>query len=162
MTTRFLAQLARELATRGQTVAVAESCTGGGLGWHLTALPGSSVFFKGGVIAYANEAKQRLLGIPAALLARHGAVSGHVARAMAAHVRRMFRATYGIAITGIAGPSGGTAGKPVGTVWLAVAGPAGTTAERHRFRGSRARVRAQAVDHALRMVSRGFPPQTIP
>ena len=156
MASRILTHIAASLVARGQTLAVAESCTGGGLGWRITALPGSSAFFKGGIIAYANETKQRLLGVPTSLLARHGAVSEPVARRMADGARRRLCATCGVAITGIAGPSGGTAEKPVGTVWLAVAGPTETAAELHRFRGTRAQVRAQAVAQALRMLQRAL------
>lgn len=119
------------LRQRGETLAVAESCTGGGLGAALAAVPGASDVFLGGVIAYANAVKQELLGVPAALLQRHGAVSEPVARAMAAGVQRLSGATWTIAVTGIAGPAGGSAEKPVGTVYMAVAGPAapGTAGE---------------------------------
>jgi nicotinamide-nucleotide amidase len=112
------------LRQRGETLAVAESCTGGGLGAALAAVPGASDVFLGGVIAYANAVKQDLLGVPADLLASHGAVSDPVARAMAAGVQRLTGATWTIAVTGIAGPAGGSAEKPVGTVYMAVVGPA--------------------------------------
>jgi len=139
------------------TLAVAESCTGGGLGFALTSVPGSSDVFLGGVIAYANRAKSELLGVPPALLARHGAVSRAVARAMAAGVRRRLHATYGIGITGIAGPSGGSARKPVGTVWIAVAAPRHTsTAICYHYTGSRAHVRRAAICSALAMLARAL------
>ena len=114
------------LRQRGETLAVAESCTGGGLGAALAAVPGASDVFLGGVIAYANAIKRELLAVPADLLDRHGAVSDPVARAMAAGVQRCTGATWTIAVTGIAGPAGGSAEKPVGTVFIAVAGPAAT------------------------------------
>jgi nicotinamide-nucleotide amidase len=112
------------LRQRGETLAVAESCTGGGLGAALAAVPGASDVFVGGVIAYANAVKQQLLGVSADLLARHGAVSEPVAGAMAEGVQRLTAATWTIAVTGVAGPGGGGAEKPVGTVFMAVAGPA--------------------------------------
>jgi len=113
--------VARLLKQTGQTVAVAESCTGGLLGHRLTNVPGSSAYFRGGVVAYANEAKTALLDVPEAVLRVHGAVSGEAAEAMARGVRAAFRADIGIAITGIAGPSGATPDKPVGLVYLALA-----------------------------------------
>ena len=116
-----LAQLRR----RGQTLAVAESCTGGGLGAELTAVPGSSDVLLGGVIAYSNAVKSKVLGVPEALLEQVGAVSDPVAEAMAEGVRRLTGSDWSLAITGIAGPGGGTESKPVGLVHLAVAGPDG-------------------------------------
>ena len=128
-----------QLRRRGQTLAVAESCTGGGLGAALAAVPGASDVFLGGVIAYANSVKQGLLGVPADLLEAHGAVSDPVAQAMAQGVRRRTRSDWALAITGVAGPGGGSAEKPVGLVHLAVAGPAGCSSEGVRFSPSRGR-----------------------
>ena len=127
------------LRRRGQTLAVAESCTGGGLGAALAAVPGASDVFLGGVIAYANAVKQELLGVPGELLAAHGAVSDPVARAMAEGARRATGATWALAVTGIAGPAGGSAEKPVGLVHIAVAGPDGCCSEGLRFGASRGR-----------------------
>jgi len=127
------------LRRRGETLAVAESCTGGGLGAALVAVPGASEVFLGGVIAYANAVKQAVLGVPAALLERHGAVSDPVAEAMAEGVRRLTGATWSLAVTGIAGPGGGTAEKPVGLVHIAVAGPDGCRSEAVRFGSGRER-----------------------
>ena len=121
------------LRQRGQTLAVAESCTGGGIGAALAAVPGASDGFLGGVIAYANAVKQAVLGVPAELLERHGAVSDAVALAMAQGARQLTGATWAIAVTGIAGPGGGTAEKPVGLVHIAIAGPDGTCSEGVRF-----------------------------
>ncbi|MBD2719174.1 competence/damage-inducible protein A [Synechococcus sp. FACHB-909] len=127
------------LRRRGETLAVAESCTGGGLGAALVAVPGASEVFLGGVIAYANAVKQAVLGVPAAVLERHGAVSDPVAEAMAEGVRRLTGATWALAVTGIAGPGGGTAEKPVGLVHIAVAGPDGCRSEAVRFGSGRER-----------------------
>jgi nicotinamide-nucleotide amidase len=127
------------LRRRGETLAVAESCTGGGLGAALAAVPGASDVFRGGVIAYANAVKQELLGVPAALLDSHGAVSDPVALAMAEGARRVTGASWAIAVTGIAGPGGGTVEKPVGLVHIAVAGPDGSRSEAVRFGSSRRR-----------------------
>ena len=134
-----------QLRQRGQTLAVAESCTGGGLGAALAAVPGASAVFRGGVIAYANAVKQRLLGVPAELLAVHGAVSDPVAQAMAEGARRATGADWALAITGVAGPGGGSEAKPVGLVHLAVAGPDGCTTEGVRFGASRGRAWIQAL-----------------
>jgi nicotinamide-nucleotide amidase len=134
-----------QLRRRGETLAVAESCTGGGLGAALAAVPGASDVFRGGVIAYANAVKQELLGVPAALLDSHGAVSDPVALAMAEGVRRAIGASWAIAVTGIAGPGGGTVEKPVGLVHIAVAGPDGSCSEAVRFGSSRSRSWIQAL-----------------
>lgn len=145
--------------SRGATLAVAESCTGGLLGSRITDIAGSSDVFIGGVIAYANEVKTRDLGVPADLIARHGAVSEEVVRAMANGVRTRFGATIGLAITGVAGPGGGTPDKPVGTVWVCVATAAATEPRRIHSWGDRKEVRyraAQAVmDLARRQLTEG-------
>ena len=128
-----------QLRRRGQTLAVAESCTGGGLGAALAAVPGASEVWLGGVIAYANGLKQALLGVPAPLLEQHGAVSDPVAQAMAEGARRATGADWALAITGVAGPAGGSAAKPVGLVHIAVAGADGCRSEGLRFGASRGR-----------------------
>ncbi|WP_010314483.1 competence/damage-inducible protein A [Synechococcus sp. CB0205] len=135
----------QQLRLRGQTVAVAESCTGGGLGAALAAVSGASDVFLGGVIAYANGVKQGLLGVPAELLQAHGAVSDPVAQAMAEGARRATGADWGLAITGVAGPGGGSDEKPVGLVHLAIAGPDGCSSEGVRFGTSRGRTWIQTL-----------------
>jgi nicotinamide-nucleotide amidase len=142
----------RLLRQRGQLLAVAESCTGGLLGARLTALPGSSRFFVGGVIAYANAVKERVLGVPAPVLEREGAVSAAVAALMAEGVARVLRTDVAVAVTGIAGPEGGSADKPVGLVFGAVFCDSEVTVQEYRFKGAREAIRAQAADAALRLL----------
>lgn len=147
------AVLGASLRAAGQTVAVAESCTGGLVGKRLTDVSGSSGYMLGGVVAYADRVKVGLLDVPAGAIAEHGAVSEPVARAMAEGVRARLGADWGLSTTGIAGPSGGTEDKPVGMVWYAVAGPDGTEAKRVQLPGDRAQVRqlsASVVLDALR------------
>ncbi len=137
------------LAARGERLAVAESCTGGLLAELVTRVPGASSVIDLGVVAYANAMKERVVGVPAALLAAHGAVSEPVARALAEGVRAAAGATWGIGITGIAGPTGGTPDKPVGTVHVALAGPRGTAHVARTWRGDRDRIRKTAAYDAL-------------
>lgn len=148
--------LVARLRLTGDTVAVAESCTGGLLGARLTDVPGSSATFLGGVISYANEVKVRDLGVDPAVLARDGAVSEAVAVAMATGVRQRFGSTWGVAVTGIAGPDGGSPEKPVGTVWFGLAGPRGVEGRRVIFPGSRSEIRARAVQAAMFLILRGL------
>ncbi|MFM8524310.1 MAG: competence/damage-inducible protein A [Cyanobacteriota bacterium] len=128
-----------QLRRRGETLAVAESCTGGGLGAALAAVPGASDVFLGGVISYANAVKRDLLGVPDDLLETHGAVSDPVAIAMAEGVRRLTGSSWSVAVTGVAGPGGGSAAKPVGLVHIAVVGPHGAHSSGVRFGDSRGR-----------------------
>jgi nicotinamide-nucleotide amidase len=121
--------LVRLLTERRQTLALAESCTGGGIASRITNVPGASAVFLAGFVTYSNEAKTRFLGVPDETLARHGAVSEPVARLMAEGARRVSGTDFSIAVTGIAGPGGGTEAKPVGTVFMAVSGEAGTRVE---------------------------------
>jgi len=167
--------LGMQFKTRGLTLATAESCTGGLVAGTLTAVSGSSEWFRGGIVAYANEVKVRLLGVDFAAITRHGAVSEAVALAMAKGALTALDAQVAVAVTGIAGPTGGTPDKPVGLVWIAWAwpgplgparpvgsvgpvGPVGPVdlggpmveAERHLFPGDRAQVRRAATEQAIK------------
>ncbi len=142
------------LRAKGLTLAVAESCTGGLLGMRITEVPGASDYFRGGLIAYSNLVKEGVLGVPREILEKHGAVSAECARAMAEGARALFRADLALAITGIAGPTGGTPEKPVGLVYIALASPHGVEVERHEFRGSRQGVRWSASEAALALLLR--------
>lgn len=153
----FAAVVGRALLAAGGTLAIAESCTGGRLSAACTAVPGASEWLLEGLVTYANAAKVRLLGVPEVLLAEHGAVSAPVARAMAEGVRTRSGATWGLAVTGIAGPGGGTPDKPVGTVHFALSGPDGATAHRQvRLPGDRDRVQSLAVATALELLRRAL------
>jgi len=142
------------LKARGLTLAVAESCTGGLVGHALTNVPGSSDSFLGGIIAYSNAVKRDLLGVPEELLMAHGAVSRPVAIAMAQGVRRALGVDVGLAVTGIAGPAGGTPEKPVGTVHIAVVGPWGEAAEHHVWDADRVGNKVRSALAALELLAR--------
>ena len=150
-TRALVEQLAARFADRGYTLAVAESCTGGSLAAAITDLAGVSLFFMGGVVSYADEVKQSLLGVPAEVLVAHGAVSEPTARAMAEGIRGRLGAHVGVGITGIAGPGGATPTKPVGLVFIAVATPEGTRVRRDVWPGSRADIRRASVNAALEL-----------
>jgi nicotinamide-nucleotide amidase len=142
-------RLAAVLKERGWMLATAESCTGGLIAAACTALAGSSDWFERGFVTYSNEAKTESLGVDAAQVAEHGAVSEVVARAMAFGAVRHSRARVSVAVTGIAGPTGGSADKPVGTVWFGFMVDGLLTSETRRFDGDRAQVRAATVAHAV-------------
>ncbi|MEQ6918507.1 CinA family protein [Halomonas aquatica] len=142
-------RLGRACRERGITVTAAESCTGGGVASAITAVAGSSEWFETGYVTYSNGAKNRLLGVPEALLVEHGAVSREVVEAMVAGACRDSGAGLGVAISGVAGPGGGSDDKPVGTVWLAWGDAEGAETECHLYPGDRASVREQAVREAL-------------
>lgn len=144
-----LQALAAALRQRGWKLATAESCTGGLIAAACTALPGSSDWFERGFVTYSNEAKSQLLGVPAALIASHGAVSREVALAMAQGALQRAPVQLAVAVTGIAGPGGAVPGKPVGTVWLGWGTAAGLQAEQLQLPGDRAAVRAATVAQAL-------------
>jgi nicotinamide-nucleotide amidase len=146
------AELGARLLARGWWVATAESCTGGRVAARITSQAGSSGYFAGGVVAYANRVKEALLGVDGAALAREGAVSGSVAGQMAAGARRLLHVDVAVATTGIAGPGGGSDEKPVGTVFVAVAAADGVRVQRRQFDGDRAAVQQAATDAALTML----------
>jgi len=144
-------QLGEALKRKGWMLAVAESCTGGGIAQACTAIPGSSEWFDRGFVTYSNRSKTEMLGVPAELIERHGAVSEEVARAMAEGALIYSHADVAISVTGIAGPEGGSPAKPVGTVWIAAAVRTGAVAaQRYQFIGDRGAVRQQSVVDALR------------
>jgi nicotinamide-nucleotide amidase len=142
------------LGMRGATLAVAESCTGGLLAERITSISGSSRYFVGGAVVYSNELKTKFADVPASLISKHGAVSPEVAVALAEGIRKRCKATLGVGITGVAGPTGGTEEKPVGLVYNALAGEHGTHVEERKFPGDRKRVRWFATQLALDMVRR--------
>jgi nicotinamide-nucleotide amidase len=142
------------LQMRGATLAVAESCTGGLLGERITSVSGSSRYFLGGAIVYSNELKAAFADVSADLIAKHGAVSREVAVAMAEGIRKRCGATLGVGITGVAGPTGATAEKPVGLVFHALASEQGTDVVERSFPGDRKRIRWFASQQALDMVRR--------
>ena len=145
----LLQEVTQQLAQRGETITCAESCTGGLLAAALTRLPGSSAWFETGFVTYSNEAKQRLLDVSAESLRREGAVSETVAREMAAGACAAAAADYALAITGIAGPGGGSAEKPVGTVCFGLACREGASTRTAHFCGTRSEIRRQAADFAI-------------
>lgn len=151
LATRWVAPLADALRARGWRIAAAESCTGGLIAAACTALAGSSDWFERGFVSYSNAAKTEMLDVPAALIAAHGAVSAPVACAMAEGALARSKAHWGVAVTGIAGPGGAVPGKPVGTVWLAVArrGQA-ARATRLQLAGDRGAIRDETTEIALR------------
>ncbi|WP_371327036.1 CinA family protein [Polaromonas sp. YR568] len=142
-------QLAGVLQNKRWLLATAESCTGGMISAACTDLTGSSAWFERGFVTYSNEAKTELLGVDAALIRQHGAVSEEVARAMAAGAVDRSRAQVSVAVTGVAGPTGGSAAKPVGTVWFGFKVGEQLSSEMRRFDGDRAAVRSATVQHAL-------------
>ena len=146
----------RLLSWQGRTLAVAESCSGGLLSHKVTRVSGSSAYFLGGVVAYSNDLKERLLGVPAEVLAEHGAVSGESARAMAEGMRRLTGADIAISTTGIAGPTGGSEEKPVGTVYMALATAAGTDDHLLHLAGDRWQIQEHASQIALDLVRRSL------
>ena len=148
--------IAETLSEKGLKVALAESCTGGALAKSMTDLPGSSVYFHSGVVSYSNQAKNIFLKVPEELIAEHGAVSEQVCRAMAEGMKKRTGADYTIAITGIAGPSGGTPAKPVGTVFICLSSPEETSVERFSFTGDREQVRLRCSIKALELLWRSL------
>ena len=145
-------ELVKTLIAKNLTCATAESCTGGGVGYAITSVAGSSAVFWGGIISYDNSVKQGVLGVPEEVLATKGAVSSECAAAMAEGARRRLNTDLAVSITGIAGPGGGSAEKPVGLVWFGLASKSGTTTEKKIFSGDREAVRTAAIEHALNLL----------
>jgi nicotinamide-nucleotide amidase len=143
------AAVGRSLAVRRQTLSLAESCTGGLVAERITRVPGSSAYFIEARVVYANEAKVRLLGVPRKVLAKDGAVSSACALAMARGLKRRSGTHWALSVTGVAGPGGGSKDKPVGLVYIALAGPRGVRVWEHRFRGGREGVRRASAKAAL-------------
>lgn len=154
MTDLLEVRVGEALRARGWKLAVGESCTGGLVEHRITNVPGSSDYFLGGVVAYAYEAKERLLGVRHETLYTHGAVSRETALEMAAGARRALGADVGLSVTGIAGPAGGLPGKPVGLAWIAVSTREVEQAERHLWQGGREAVKAQSAEAALALLLR--------
>lgn len=140
-------------ALRGKTIATAESCTGGGIGQALTSVPGSSAVFKGGIISYCDEIKNRLLCVPLEMLHEYGAVSAPVAEAMAKGAKAALGADMALSVTGLAGPTGDDYGNPVGTVFIGWCDGQNCFARQFHFAGDRDSVRLQAVEAALRIIA---------
>ncbi len=146
-------QLAERLLAKGQMLVAAESCTGGMIAATCTDLAGSSAWFERGFVTYSNASKTELLGVPAALIAEYGAVSEPVVRAMAQGALQHSHAQVAVAVTGVAGPGGGSAGKPVGSVWFGWATPAGVVTQLCQFEGDRHQVRQASVQHAMQRLA---------
>lgn len=139
-------------ALEGKTLATAESCTGGGIGAAITAIPGSSTVYKGGIVSYCNEIKRDLLGVDEGILSQFGAVSAPVAEAMAAGVRNALHADVAVSTTGLAGPGGDEFGNPVGTVFIGYADDKILCCEHHLFLGTREEIREQAIKAAFHLI----------
>ena len=139
-------------ALKGKTLVTAESLTGGGIGSALTAIPGSSAVYKGGIISYTNWVKHTVLGVPEEILERHGAVSEPTAKAMAEGARKLLQADAAVSVTGLAGPGGDEYGNPVGTVFIAYSDHAITRVKHFCFTGTRDEIRSQTIEAALRLI----------
>ena len=139
-------------ALEGRTLVTAESLTGGGIGNALTAVPGASAVYQGGVISYVNEVKRDVLGVPQEILDRYGAVSPWTAGAMASGVRKLLKADYAVSVTGLAGPTGDEFGNPVGTVYIGFESNAKALVKRCLFKGSREEIRSQTIRAALELI----------
>ena len=150
MMTNLSSDVIKRLADK--TLATAESCTGGGIGAALTAVPGSSTVYKGGIISYTNEVKEKLLGVPAEMLAQYGAVSQPVAQAMAEGARKQLQSDIAVSVTGLAGPGGDEYGNPVGTVFIGYADANKSYAKEFHFSGDREAVRNQGICAALQII----------
>lgn len=152
----LIKDIVSQLQSRTETLSLAESCTGGLFSAHLTNLAGVSSVYSGTVVSYANSVKEEIIDVPHDLLLRHGAVSKEVALAMARGVRIRLRTTWSVAITGIAGPTGGTPDKPVGTICFAVVGPSFEEAETQLFKGDRSAIRLASVKYGAYLLNRAL------
>jgi len=139
---------------RAQTLGIAESCTGGLIGDRLTDIPGASTFFLLGIVAYDNAAKIKILGVPPGLIKKYGAVSSPVAKMMAQGVRKILKTSYGLSVTGIAGPGGATKNKPVGLVYIAISTSSKTIVKKFLFKGTRLAIKKEASQTALKMLAK--------
>jgi len=148
----LIQELFKILKEKKATLGTAESCTGGLLASEITSIAGSSEFFLGSIVSYANSVKEAFLDVTKEELKDHGAVSQIVAEKMAKGVRHRLNCTYGIGITGIAGPGGGSKEKPVGTIWLAVSGPNFVSTQKEMFQGNRQEIRKKASEQALKLL----------
>lgn len=149
---RIEEKVARSLIITKKTLAIAESCTGGLMASRLTDIPGSSNFLKLALVAYSNEAKIKILKVPEEVIRRYGAVSTQVAVAMAKGAKKSLKTDFGVGITGIAGPTGGTKAKPIGLAYIAVCVGIETLCLEYRFKGTRTSIKAQAASQALRLL----------
>ncbi len=148
-------EILAKLEEKGQSLTTAESCTGGGLAARITSRPGASAVFRYGFVVYSNEAKETLLGVGNKTLATHGAVSAETAGEMALGAAKLAEAEFAIAVTGIAGPAGGSVDKPVGLVYFGFLSPKGLSVEKCVFSGDRGEIRAAAVAFALDLIAEG-------
>ncbi|MHB8154786.1 MAG: CinA family protein [Candidatus Omnitrophota bacterium] len=155
MLKKITQQIHNWLINQAKTISVAESCTGGELCSLLTSLPGSSSYFILGVVTYSNKSKELILNIPAKKIARHGAVSRQIAILMAQNIRKKTDADFGLSITGIAGPAGATAAKPIGTVYICLSGKNKNICRKFNFSGNRESIRKKSVQEALRLLKKG-------
>jgi len=151
---KILKQLHKKLLRKEKTVAIAESCTGGLLSSFLTSLPGSSGYFILGVVAYSNKSKETILNIPEKIIAKYGAVSRQVALLMAQNIRKKTHADFGLSITGIAGPTGATITKSIGTVYICLSGKNKNICRKFNFPGNRDNIRKKSTQEALRLLKR--------
>lgn len=152
MFNKDLKRVHKKLLEKKKTIAVAESCSGGLLSYLLTDIPGSSKYFLLGVVTYSNNSKEKILNIPAQTIAKYSAVSAQVAVLMAKNVRKKVKSDFGLSITGIAGPTGATAGKPVGTVFICLSDKNKNNCRKFSFRGSRQDIRKKSAQEALRLL----------
>ena len=151
---RLEQKILKKFVQRAQTLAIAESCTGGLIGDRLTNIAGASAFFLLGIIAYDYAAKTKILGVSSALLKKHGAVSSQVASAMAQGVRKILKTDYGLSVTGIAGPGGATKTKPVGLVFISISTKQKTIVKKFLFKGTRLAIKKEAAQTALKMLAK--------